>query len=181
MNVKVEDTASRKIRNAETLVEKALDVVPVEHLRGFAKIVFVDLITEPRISALQRSSLPALYHPRMGGQMAWGEIATTILSPKKRFPQNLIGRLTLKSSLAQVVLSLVAQHYYMTLSKGVKKGDLERACRQYVEKHFDKWREKEGGLRVKLLKPFKPQLDRWAKRLAKRYKTEMERNRAQQK
>jgi predicted alpha/beta hydrolase family esterase len=50
-----------------------------------------------------------------------------------------------------------------------------------VEKHFDKWREKEGGLRVKLLKPFKPQLDRWAKRLAKRYKTEMERNRAQQK
>jgi hypothetical protein len=181
MNVKVEDQATQKIRNAQTQVEKTLNVVPVEHLRGFAKIVFVDQVTEPRISAIQRSTLPALYHPRMGGQMAWGEIATTIVAPKKRFPQNLIGRLTLKSSIAQVVLSLVAQHYYLTLSKGVKKGDLERACRQYVEKHFDLWREKEGGLRVKLLKPFKPQLDRWAKKLAKKYRAEMERNRAQQK
>lgn len=181
MNVKIEDLASYKIRNAETHIEKALEVVPVEHLRGLAKIVLVDLITEPRISPAQRNSLPALYHPRMGGQMAWGEIATTVLYPKKRFPKNLLGRLTLKSSIAQVVLSIVAQHYYLTLSKGVRKGDLERACRQYVEKHFDSWREKEGGLRVKLLKPFKPQLDRWAKRLARRYREELARKGAQQK
>jgi hypothetical protein len=181
MNVKVEDLASHKIRNAHLHVEKALEVLPVEHLRGFAKIVFVDLVTEPRLSAAQRSTLPALYHPRMGGQMAWGEVATTILAPKKKFPQNLLGRLTLKSSIAQVVLSLVAQHYYLTLSKGVKKGDLERACRQYVEKHFDLWREKQGGLRVKLLKPFKPQLDRWARKLARKYRDEMGRNRIQQK
>jgi len=36
-----------------------------------------------------------------------------------------------------------------------------------VERHFEKWREKEGGLRVRLLKPFKPQLDKLARKLAK--------------
>jgi hypothetical protein len=74
--------------------------------------------------------------------------------------------------LAQVLLSLVAQHYYLTLSKGIKKNQLEIECRKYVEKYFEKWRDQEGGLRVKLLKPFKPQLDRMAKRLAKRYREE---------
>jgi hypothetical protein len=86
--------------------------------------------------------------------------------------------LSLKSTLAQVVLSLVAQHYYMTLSKGIKKNQLETACRVYVEKHFEKWREKEGGLRVRLLKPFKPQLDKIARKLAKRYKEELQRKQA---
>jgi hypothetical protein len=181
MKVKVEDLASQKIKNLETLVEKTLDVVPVEHLRGLNKIVFVDLVTEPRLNPLQRASLPALYHPRMGGQTAWAEVAATVVFPKKKFPQNLLTRLALKSTIAQVVLSLVAQHYYMTLSKGIKKGDLEKACRAYVEKHFDKWREKQGGLRVKLLKPFKPQLDKLAKKMAKKYRAEMERSKLQQK
>jgi hypothetical protein len=181
MNVKVEDLTSQKAKNLQENTEKVLDIVPIEHLRGFNKIVYVDLINEPRLSAVQRASLPALYHPRMAGQMAWGEVAMTVLAPKKRFPQSLMTRLTLKSNIAQVVLSLVAQHYYLTLSKGIKKTQLETACRSYVEKHFEKWREKEGGLRVKLLKPFKPQLDRMAKKLAKKYREEMERKSLQSK
>jgi hypothetical protein len=175
MNVKVEILSAQKISNLEKNVEKILETVPVEHTRGFTKIVFVDMISEPRLSASQRANLPALYHPRMPGQMAWGEVATSVVVPKKRFPQNLLTRLTLKSSVAQVVLSLIAQHYHLTLAKGIRKNQLEPACRAYVEKHFERWRERQGGLRVKLLKPFKPFLDKLAKRLAKRYREEMAR------
>jgi hypothetical protein len=178
MNVKVEIKSSAEIKNLQANVEKVLTIVPQEHLRGFTKIVFADFVAEPRLSALQRTTLPALYHPKMLGQMAWAEIALSVIAPKKKFPQNLLTRLSLKSTLAQVVLSLVAQHYYMTLSKGIKKNQLETACRVYVEKNFEKWREKEGGLRVRLLKPFKPQLDKIARKLAKKYKQELERKQA---
>lgn len=181
MNVKVEDISSQKLKNLPEVINRVISIVPAEHLRGFTKIVFVDLITEPRLSALQRATLPALYHPKMGGQMAWAEVAVSVIAPKKKFPQSLLTKLALKSNIAQVILSLIAQHYYLTLSKGIKKNQLESACRTYVEKYFDQWREKEGGLRVKLLKPFKPQLDRIARKLAKRYKEEMDRSRLQQK
>lgn len=181
MKVKLEVLSSPPIKDLNDKVERIINIVPVEHLRGLTKIVFVDQITEPRLSAAQRSNLPALYHPKMPGQMAWAEVATTVLFPKKKFPQNLLAKLALKSNLAQVILSLIAQHYYLTLSKGIKKNQLETACRLYVEKHFEKWRENEGGLRVKLLKPFKPRLDRMARKLAKRYREEMERKQASQK
>ncbi len=181
MNVKIEAQTSLDTKKLQDIVEKTLEVVPVEHLRGFAKIVFVNEVTEPRISAAQRSTLPALYHPKMGGLMAWAEVALSVIRPKKRFPQNIMTRLALKSNIAQVILSLVAQHYYLTLSKGRKKNQLELACRQYVEKYFELWREKEGGLRVKLMKPFKPYLDKLAKNLAKKYQQEMKKKSLQQK
>src|ERR1051325_12208787 len=179
MNVKLEDQTSEvKIKDLKVKAEKILDIVPAEHLRGFTKVVFVDLVNEPRLSAAQRSTLPALYHPKMPGQMAWAEVATAVLAPKRKFPQSLLGRLALKSNLAQVLLSLVAQHYYLTLSKGIKKNQLEIECRKYVEKYFEKWRDREGGLRVKLLKPFKPQLDKIARKLAKKYKEELQKKQA---
>jgi hypothetical protein len=174
MSVKIEVTSTNgSIKDLSRKVEKVLEVVPAEHLRGLSKIVLVDTITEPRLSAVQRATLPALYHPRMAGQSAWAEVSMNVLAPKEKFPKRLLTRLALKSNLAQVVLSLAAQHYHLTLSKGIKKTQLEPAIKSYVEKHFEKWREKEGGLRVKLLKPFKPQLDRIAKKLAKRYKAEL--------
>jgi hypothetical protein len=101
-----------------------------------------------------------------------------VVAPRKKFPKNLLTRLTLKATMAQVVISLVAQHYCLTLKKGIKKNQFEVACRQYVEKHFETWREREGGLRAKLLKPFKPYLDRFAKKLARKYRQEMERKAA---
>jgi hypothetical protein len=174
MNVKTEELVQHPIANLDRNVQKVLEVLPAEHLRGLNKIVFVDQVAEPRISAAQRSALPALYHPRMGGQQAWAEVALSVVAPKKKFPKNLFYKLTLKSNIAQVVLSLVAQHYHLTLAKGVKKSQLEVACRLYVERYFEKWRERQGGWRVRLLKPFKPQLDRWARRLAKRYRQELD-------
>jgi len=173
MKVKVEDHSSNKVKNLEQNIEKALDIVPIEHLRGFSKIVVVDTVNEPRLSQAQRISLPFLYHPKMPGQMAWAEVATGVLFPKKKFPQSLMTRLSQKSTIAQVILTLIAQHYYLTFSKGIKKNQLDIACRSYVEKHFETWRTQQGGWRVKLLKPFKPYLDKWAKKLAKRYREEM--------
>lgn len=173
--MKIEVLSQHQIPKLELNVEKVLEVIPAEHLRGFSKLVFVDVITEPRLSASQRATLPALYHPKMGGQTAWAEVATTVLAPKEKFPKSLVARLSIKSNLTQVVLSLVAQHYHLTLSKGIRKNQLEIACRQYVEKHFEKWRESQGGLRARLLKPFKPYLDKLAKRLAKKYREEMAR------
>ena len=173
MNVKIEIASTNNTKNLNRNVEKVLEVVPQEHLRGLSKIVLVDTIMEPRLSAAQRSTLPALYHPRMGGQSAWAEVSMNVLAPREKFPKRLLTKLALKSNLAQVVLSLIAQHYQLTLSKGVKKTLLEPAIKSYVERHFEKWREQQGGLRVRLLKPFKPQLDKLAKRLAKRYKAEL--------
>ncbi|HMG37256.1 MAG TPA: hypothetical protein VKM94_25360 [Blastocatellia bacterium] len=170
--MKIEIASSNSFKNLREMLDRSVAVLPAEHLVGLEKIVVVDAVTEPRLSAAQRSTLPALYHPKMPGQRAWGEIAMDVVAPKKRFPKNLLTRLTLKASLAQVVISLVAQHHCLTLSKGIKKGQFETACRLYVEKHFDTWREREGGLRAKLFKPFKPYLDKFAKKLAKKYREE---------
>ena len=171
--MKIEILSSRIVPKLEQNVENVLEIVPAEHVRGFYKLVFVDVITEPRLSASQRATLPALYHPKMGGQMAWAEVSTTVLAPKEKFPKNLMTRLTLKSNVAQVVLSLIAQHYHLTLSKGIRKNQLETACRLYVEKHFEKWREHQGGLRARLLRPFKPYLDKLARKLARKYREEL--------
>src|ERR1044072_5559826 len=173
MNVKIEHKSTTNTSKYQEKIEKAFAQIPTEHLRGLNKIVFVDSITEPRISADQRATLPSLYHPKMGGQMAWAEVAMDVLKPRKRFPQNLLILLTLKSNLAQIIFSLAAQHYYLTLAKGTKKNQLEMACRLYTEKMFEKWRENEGGIRVRLLKPIKPFLDKFARKLAKRYKEEL--------
>lgn len=178
MNVKIEHKSTVETAKYETNIGKALNIIPTEHLRGLNKIVFVDQITEPRISQAQRETLPALYHPKMGGQMAWAEIAMAVVKPKKRFPQNLFVLLTMKSNLAQIIFSLAAQHYYFTLAKGTKKNQLELACRSYTERFFEKWREQEGGWRVKLLKPFRPYLDKFAKRLASKYKAELDKQKS---
>jgi hypothetical protein len=181
MNVKIEVQSPIKIKNLEKQVTNVLSLVPAEHLRGLTRIVFTDQITEPRISAAQRSGLPALYHPRMGGQMAWAEVATSVLMPSKNFRERFMGRMALKPNLAQIVLSLIAQHYHLTLAKGIKKQQLEHACRTYTEKYYDKWRDSQGGIRMRLLKPFKPYLDKLAKKLSKKYKEELDRKKLQQK
>ncbi|HEU4388662.1 MAG TPA: hypothetical protein VFV34_12750 [Blastocatellia bacterium] len=178
MNVKIEDLATRKIKKLDGLVETVFAAVPAEHLRGFSKIVFVDSILEPRLSVSQRDNLPALYHPRIGGESAWGEVATSVILPKGKFYEKISARLALKPNVAQVILSLVAQHYHLTLAKGVKKTQLEPACRAYAEKYFGRWRESQGGWRMKLTKPFRPYLDKWAKKLSKKYKEELARKAA---
>ena len=177
MNVKTENLSSRKLPKLEMMVQTSLSVVPPEHLRGLTRIVVVDVISEPRLSSAQRASLPALYHPKMQGQPACGEIALSILLPEKRFPKGLLSRMTVKQNIAQLVIALVGQHYHLTLGKGTKRDRLEIACRLYAEKYFNVWRERQGGLRMKLTKPFRPFLDKLAKKASKMYAKEMEKQR----
>jgi hypothetical protein len=80
--------------------------------------------------------------------------------------------------LAQAVLSLAAQHYIVTVSSRKKKGGgVERAAREYVERYFAVWRDRQGGFRAKLFRPLIPYLERWQKS-ARKYAAEQARKKA---
>src|ERR1041384_4681217 len=146
MPIKIENKSTLKLpAQTERVIQSALEIVPVEHLRGLSRIVLVDyIIPDSRISIPSISELPGLYHPRIGRDQPWIEIA------------------------AGVIFSLQAQHYYLTLSHGIKKHQYESAIRSYMEKYHDQWRERQGGWRSRLFKPIRPYLDKWARKLRTR-------------
>ncbi|MBL8167903.1 MAG: hypothetical protein JNJ50_07105 [Acidobacteria bacterium] len=181
MAIKVENQASVKVpKNAEEAIQSALDAVPREHLRGLSKVVLVDRIIPERRVAMPAniSELPGLYHPKQGPSQPWFEIAVSALLPADSFFKRLAARLNFKPNLVYLVLSLQAQHYYLTLSHGIKKNQYEGAVRSYVEQYHNAWREKQGGWRVKLFKPLRPFLEKWTKSLRKKYQAEQKRKSA---
>ena len=89
--------------------------------------------------------------------------------------KRLAAKLNYKPNLAYLVLSLQAQHFYLTLSHGIKKHQYEGAIRSYVEQYHKIWREKQSGWRGRLFKPLQPIIDRWARKLRKRYDEEKKR------
>lgn len=171
MAIKVENKATVKVPKAtEQTIQTVLDVVPREHLRGLTKVVLVDRITpDSRLAMPTVSELPGLYHPRQGTSAPWFEIALTALLPAESFFKRLAAQLNFKPNLAYLTLSLQAQHYYLTLSHGIKKHQYEGAIRNYVEKYHEAWREQQGGWRMRLFKPFRPYLEKWSKQLRKKY------------
>ncbi|MBI4470529.1 MAG: hypothetical protein HY650_14535 [Acidobacteria bacterium] len=174
MPLKIENQITLKI-NFEKLqrhLEAVLEVIPPEHTRGLTKLVVVDQIQEPRLDAKQRAELPGLYHPRMPGSAPWLEVALLPLLPKDSFWKRISGRLSFKPNVTGVMLSLIGQHYHMTLGHGVKKSQYEQAVRAYVEKQFAEFNRRRGGWRAKLFRPFQPYLEKWAKALRKRYDQE---------
>jgi hypothetical protein len=176
MAIKVENKASLKLpKNTEAVIQSVFDTVPVEHLRGLNRIVLVDRIApDPRIPQ-NMSDLPGLYHPRVGTSQPWCEVALGVLLQSEGFFKRLAARLNYKPNLAYLIFSLQAQHYYLTLSHGIKKHQYESAIKAYIEKHHEVWREKQAGWRAKLFKPLRPYLDKWAKKLQKRYAEEQKR------
>jgi hypothetical protein len=174
MAIKIENQATGKLpRQTEAWLGQILDSVPREHLRGVERIRLVDSITDTRVRLPQRTQLPGLYHPRQGTQPAWLEISIdTLLPGQKPFYKRLLPRLSFKNNLAAVVLSLVAQHYHMTLRHSVKKGQLEQAVRAYTERQMRLWGERQHTLRSRLFKPLQPTFERWARTLQKRAKEE---------
>ncbi|HWQ35130.1 MAG TPA: hypothetical protein VNQ79_19955 [Blastocatellia bacterium] len=174
MTVKIENRASLKTpRNTEKILQAVLETIPREHLRGLTRIVLVDtIVPDQRISLPSGTELPGLYHPKMGGQAPWCEIAMGALLPNTGFFKRLAARLNYKSNLAGILLSLQAQHYCLTIAHGIRKGHLEGAVRSYTEKYYESWRESQGGLRARIFKPFRPWLDRWARSLRKKYEAE---------
>jgi hypothetical protein len=166
MQIKFENNSEVKaLRNINTLMESIIKVLPREHLRGLNHIRLVQRIEDIRARA-RNLDLPALYHPRQGSQPAWIEISTDVLlGPTQPFQKRLMLRLSFKSNLAALVISLVGQHYYITLCHSVKRGQMEQAIRNYTEKYLKIWSRSEHKFRTRLFKPFEPHLERWAKNL----------------
>jgi hypothetical protein len=174
MALKIENNLEKQKlpRKAEESIAKVLSLVPREHLRGLERLRLVDRITDARLSGAQTAKLPGLYHPKQGPQGAWIEVAVDALIPSaKPFHKRVLPRLYFKANLAAVILSLIGQHYYLTLRHSVKKERLEPSVRAYTEKYLKKWSESEHNLRTRLFKPLQPTFERWARSLQKRAKT----------
>ena len=182
MPIKVENKATIKPpKKTEDIIQSVFESVPREHTRGLNRVVLVDRIIPDSRIPLQKqniSELPGIYHPRQGNSQPWCEIALEVLLTADGFFKRLATRLNFKPNLAYLILSLQAQHYYLTLSHGIKKHQYEGAMRTYIEKYHEIWREKQAGWRAKLLKPFRPYLDKWVKKLRKRYEEEQRRKSA---
>lgn len=170
MPIKIENQSQAKIpAKAESTLRSILEYLPKEHTRGLERFRFVDAVTDPRIRPRSTSQLPALYHPRQGTQPAWAEIAIGVIIPSSgSFFKKLLPRLAFKSNLAAIAISLVGQHYYLTLRHSVKKGQLENNIRTYTEKQLKGWHEQNNKFRTRLFKPLQPYLEKWARSLRQR-------------
>ncbi len=173
--IKIENRSTIDLpKNYEQQIESALDFLPTEHKRGLEKVRLVDFIDDPRVRNANvpiKGDLPGLYHPRQGTQGAWVEISTgALLQPTEGFGKRWMAKTAFKSNIAGLLFSLVGQHYYLTLRHSVKKQGLETQIRQYAEKNLKAWGEtqNQNSLRAKMLKPFRPTLERWAKWLNKK-------------
>ncbi len=167
MAIKIENTSSIKLpRNTMMHIDRIIETIPREHLRGIDRLRLVDLITDPRFRPQQSNQLPGLYHPRQGTQAAWIEVSASVLLPRRqRFFKQLLPRISFKGNLASVIFSLVGQHYYLTLRHSIKKGQIEPSVRAYTEKHLKLWSEGQHSWRTRIFKPLQPTFERWAKTL----------------
>lgn len=173
--IRIENAATIDLpKDTERSINKALDFLPVEQVRGIEKIKLVDFINDPRLKNMDvpiKGDLPGLYHPRAGNQAPWMEMSMgALLQPTEGFMKKFMAKSAFKGNLAGLVFSLVGQHYFLTQKHSVKRTSLEPQIRQYAEKNLRAWSEKqaETSWRAKLFKPFRPTLERWAKWLNKK-------------
>lgn len=173
--LKIENQATFSLpKDTEQQIYKILDYLPTEHQRGLEKVKLVDFVNDPRLKNMDvpvKGDLPGLYHPKVGNQNAFLEISMgALLQPTEGFAKRWMAKSSFKGNLAGLLFSLVGQHYYLTLRHSVKKQNLEPQIRQYAEKNLKVWSEKQqvNNFRAKLFKPFRPQIERWAKWLNKK-------------
>ena len=180
MTIKIETQSTNNLPNKFTYsIERILNQVPKDHVRGIDKLKIVNQINDPRVPISQRTSLPGLYHPRQGNTPAWLEIASnTIFPPSAPFHRRIIQRISYKGNLAAILFSLIGQHYYLTMRHSLRKNQLEGAVRSYTEKQLRVWSEQQGGLRAKLFRPLQPTFEKWARRLQNRMKAEERKKKA---
>src|SRR4051794_39042297 len=118
MAIKIENQTTGKLpKKVESYLSDLVDFLPREHLRGIERIRLVDFVSELGVkTGVNTSKLPGLYHPRQATKPAWLEIAVGVLVPANEpLYKKLVPRLSLKGNLAAVLVSLVGQHYYLTL------------------------------------------------------------------
>src|SRR6476619_6082196 len=168
--IRIENQASFPLpKGTEETINKIIDFLPSEQIRGVERIKLVDYINDPRLKNLDtplKGDLPGLYHPKAGNQNAWMEMSMgALLQPTEGFAKKFMAKQGFKSNTAGLIFSLVGQHYLLTYKHSVKRQGLEGQVRQYAEKNLRAWGEKqsEGSIRAKIFKPFRPMLERWAK------------------
>jgi hypothetical protein len=173
--IRIENQATFVLpKDTDAHIEKVLDFLPTEQIRGLDKIRLVDFINDPRLKNLDvpvKGDIPGLYHPRQGNQVPWLELSMgALLQPTEGFAKKWMAKSSFKGNLAGLLFSLVGQHYYLTLRHSVKKQSLEPQIRQYAEKNLRAWSERQSvnSFRAKLFKPFRPMIERWAKWLNKK-------------
>ena len=180
MPIKIENRSSNPSLQLEEFINAAVECVPTEHIRGLGRIVLVDTIDDPRLPKEQAGKLPAIYFPKVpGSPVAYGEIALGVLMPEASFLKRFLAKSQLKANVVQCTLLIVAQHHHLTIA-GRRKGatGIERSVREYVEKFFKVWRDRQQGLRARLARPLIPYLERWQKAAQKRYADDARRKRA---
>ena len=173
--IRIENQATLELpKKTEETIQKVITFLPIEHMRGLEKVRLVDFIKPPQMKNAPTpitGDLPGLYHPRIGNQSAWMEVSLgALLQPTENFGKRWMAKTSFKSNLAGIIISLVGQHYYLTLRHSVKKTSLEPQIRQYAQKNMREWGEKqsENSFRAKLFKPIRPYMERWAKWLNKK-------------
>ena len=173
--IKIENTATFPLpKDTELHIQKVLDFLPVEHLRGIEKVKLVDYINDPRLKNLDvpaKGDLPGLYHRKAGNQAPWLEMSMgALLQPTEGFAKKWMAKQGFKGNLAGLIFSLVGQHYLLTYKHSIKQQGFEGQVRQYAEKNLRTWGEEQTkhSVRAKLFKPFRPILERWAKWLNKK-------------
>ena len=178
MPIKIENTSTVPLpRNTIAHIEKIIETIPREHLRGIDRLRLVDTISDPRLRLQQGGQLPGLYHPRQGTQAAWMEVSTSVLLPHTQpFFKRILPRISFKGNLASVIFSLAGQHYYLTLRHSIKRGQIEPSVRAYAEKHLKLWSENQHSLRTRIFKPLQPTFERWAKTLHRQAAKERKKN-----
>jgi hypothetical protein len=173
--IRIENQSSISLpKGAIEHLQKVIDYLPIEHIRGLEKVKLVDFINDPRLKNVDvpiKGDLPGLYHPKQGNQNAFLEISSgALLQPTEGFAKRLMAKTSFKSNVAGLIFSLVGQHYFFTFKHSVRKQNLEPQIRQYAEKHLRSWSEKQNqnSVRGRLFKPFRPVLERWARWLNKK-------------
>lgn len=173
--IKIENQATFSLpKGTEEHIQKVLDFLPIEQLRGLERAKLVDFINDPRLKNLDvpmKGDLPGLYHPRAGNAGAWMEISMgALLQPTEGFAKKWMAKTSFKPNLAGLIFSLIGQHYFLTFKHSVKKQNLEPQIRQYAEKNLRAWNAKqnENSIRAKIFKPLRPTIERWAKWLNKK-------------
>ena len=173
--IRIENSATITLpKDYEANINKVLDFLPIEQIRGIEKIKLVDYINDPRLKNMDvplKGDLPGLYHPRAGNQAPWMEMSmAALLQPTEGVVKKFMAKSSFKGNLAGLIFSLVGQHYYLTQRHSVKRQSLEPQIWQYAEKNLRKWSDKqaEGSWRAKMFKPVRPYLERWAKWLNKK-------------
>lgn len=175
MAIKVENKSSIKLNEKKLLnhIHTVLTSVPSAHLRGIASIVLVDRIEDPNINPSLRNELPGLYHPRIAGSPIWLEIAVQTLRHDHSLIKRLFRRMSFKSNVTTTLLSLIGQHYYLTLSHGVKRSQVEQAVAAYVDKHVTVFVNSQKSLRYRILRILRPTLEKLTRKLRNRYLSEL--------